>query len=459
MEKNMVVIYGYNYNCFPWRYNKDKSVYKTCGFVIKYNNDRYIVSTRQKLISCSDIIAYSFNKKKDEISRHILIKIHHCIETNIIIFQVTDEDSFEIKGFDIKNFTIPNKNNEYQIIKVDLNLESIINQFNIHYYDIKYIKPTLFKKTFVPRNYMYKYKVYGNHSEDNFSGSLIIESENIVGISSIIINNIHYVVPMKFIKKIIDDYIYNSNNKFIQSGLTYLPFNYIIKEDVAIVLKQTKVSTINGNKIIKANDIILSINKNKIIVKNNDAFIYDEELKDFIPIDIYIMWNHNQDNILRIKIKRGEKIISIGVNKTKSTSSLNLTKLWEDNYESVIPYYNLNGIIITWLTHELIDILISHNYIPSNYIIDSLFEGDIDKLKDTLIIIDCLDDGVRYKYDLPTIKKKCLKNGNLNCYVVKKIKNICAQSISKLEDIDNLKTTNCKIKLQINNSIHKVIYA
>nr|AEX62737.1 hypothetical protein mv_R532 [Moumouvirus Monve] len=171
------------------------------------------------------------------------------------------------------------------------------------------------------------------------------------------------------------------------------------------------------------------------------------------------MWNHNQDNILRIKIKRGEKIISIGVNKTKSTSSLNLTKLWEDNYESVIPYYNLNGIIITWLTHELIDILISHNYIPSNYIIDSLFEGDIDKLKDTLIIIDCLDDGVRYKYDLPTIKKKCLKNGNLNCYVVKKIKNICAQSISKLEDIDNLKTTNCKIKLQINNSIHKVIYA
>ncbi|AVL94840.1 hypothetical protein ma454 [Moumouvirus australiensis] len=457
MENNIVVIYGYNYNCFPWRDNKNKSVYKTCGFVMKYGNNKYIISTRQKLISCSDIIAYTFNKKKEELSRHILNKIYHCIETNLIIFQVADEHFLTVKGFNIKNFEIPNKNSDYQIIKADLDLESITNQFNIHYYDSKYIKSTIFEKTFVPRNYMYKYRIYGNNSEDNFTGSVIIKSKNIIGISSIVMNKIHYVVPVKFIKKIIDDYLYNSNNQLIQSGLTYLPFDYVVKEDIPLIPKQNKICTLNGNKIMKENDTLLSIDSNKIIVKNNDAFIFDQDLEDFIPIDIYTMWNYKQDSILTVEIKRGNKIILFNITNLKTTSSLNLTKLCEDKFESAIPYYNLNGIIITWLTHELIDILISHDYIPSNYIIASLFEGKLNKLKDTLVIIDCLNNNIRHKYDLPTIKKKYLKNGLLNCHIIKNIGDFSVQNTNKLEDLDHLKTTHCKIKLEIKSSVYKLI--
>ncbi|AEQ32715.1 hypothetical protein [Megavirus chiliensis] len=454
----IMVVYGYNNNYFPWHTCIDNTVYKTCGLVIDYYQEKYIITTRQYLISCENLVGYSYDQESCQVTRHILTKISHSIESNIMILKILDyQDNDNLVGHDLNYYTLPKKNKLYQIIMPQFNSDTDKREFEMHIYDTKFLKSCIFDKNFVPRNYLYKFRLSKNDST-NLSGSIVFKSKKIIGLTVAIMSKYLFVVPVKIIKKIIRDYVYSQQHQLQLCGLVCLPFDYEITKNNVLISKQIKVSTSCGNKIIKSQDIIKTINYRKIQIIDDEAVIYDNELEDYIPIDIYCRWNHNVNNDFIVELSRNNKIIVVNINKCKTTRDLALTSQWDINFDTIIPYYEFNGLILTWLTHELIDMLVINNIEPENHIIQKLLQGECIELNKILIIIDCIDDQLVNKYQLPTLKINSKNNYTLSCPVVLEINNNNIQYLQNLNDLDHCKITESKIKIAFSANSHKYIF-
>nr|WBF70738.1 hypothetical protein [Megavirus caiporensis] len=454
----IMVIYGYNNNYFPWHTSTDNTVYKACGLVINYFQEKYIITTRQYLISCENLVGYLYDQESSQVTRHILTKISHSIESNVIILKILDyEENDNLTGHDLNYFIMPNKNKLYQIVMPQLNSNVDKREFEINVYDTKFLKSCIFDINFVPRNFLYKFQLLKNDSI-NLSGSIIFKSKKIIGLTVAVMSKYLFVVPIKIIKKIISDYIYSKQHQLQLCGLVCLPFDYEIKKNNVVVSKQIKISTPDGNKIIKSQDIIKTINYKKIQIINDEVVIYDNDLEDYIPIDIYCRWNHNINNDFVIELARNNKTIIFNINKFKTTYDLALTSQWDINFDTIIPYYEFNGLILTWLTHELIDILIINNITPDNYIIQKILQGEPIELNKILVVIDCIDNQLVDKYQLPVIKINSKKNYILSCPIVSEINNNNIQYLQNLNDLDHYKTTESKIKITFSANNHKYIF-
>ncbi|AZL89328.1 hypothetical protein QKC54_gp0501 [Megavirus baoshan] len=453
----IIVVYGYNNNYFPWRTCIDNTVYKACGLIVDYYGEKYIITTRQYLISCENLVGYSYDQESCQVTRHILTKISHCIESNIMILKILDyQDNDNLLGYDLNCYTLPKKNKIYQIVMPQINTIDK-REFEINIYEAKYLKSCIFDINFVPRNFLYKFQLPKNDLT-NLSGSIIYKSKKIIGLTIATMSKSLFVVPIKIIKKIISDYVYSQKHQTQLCGLVCLPFDYEITKNNVLVSKQIKVSTSNGNKIIKSQDIIKTINYRKIQIIDHEAVIYDNDLEEYIPIDIYCRWNHHINNDFIVELLRNNKIIIINTNKYKTTRDLALTSQWDINFDTIIPYYEFNGLILTWLTHELIDTLIINNITPENHIIQKLLQGECIDLDKILIIIDCIDNQLVNKYKLPVLKNNSKDNYILSCPVVLEINNNNIQNLQDLNDLDHYKITESKIKIAFSANNHKYIF-
>ena len=295
----IVILYGYNSNDFPWRDTKDKNIYHTTGLIIEYDSKKYVVTIRSNLISCKNIVMYhSYFNDSESILKNNLSILFQSIEYNIIILGTIGKNMLDLskskiineknlsnficQSYDIcnNNFVIPKKKIEYYTIRMDIDLKPTIINYKTQIYNIFFIESFIFDETFLPKNFMYKFTVDENKIKLNgMCGSIIFNKKHeLIGIITRIKNKILYVLPTKMLNKITTDFCKNLSNPTNYTGLLSFSFPYTINSGI-IITENYYLNTIAGKFLIKSNDNIISIGGNDIIILDDEVLIKDNDLK------------------------------------------------------------------------------------------------------------------------------------------------------------------------------------
>ncbi|BCS83193.1 hypothetical protein QLL95_gp0930 [Cotonvirus japonicus] len=451
---NIVVIYGYNYNDLSWRNMDNRSLYKTTGLILEYDNKKYIVTTREKIISCDTILAYHLIKKNNTITKTILHILFQSIEFNLIILGTVGFDSFDtesstiisgsgsnkFKNQDINTIKhiIPTKRSQYNVIKIDIDLHDDIIKSNVHIFDVKYVKSCIYDKTFLPRRYVYKFKLQSSSNKlVGIVGSSIFTKKNkIIGIVFFAKKNNLYVIPLSIIKINFEDFINNSSNTDNYKGFPIFPYEHdihkymILKNINPQSNKQKKLQNITP----KNGDIVLAINGNNIIIENNDACIYDDNYKKYIPFDIFFMINIRNTDTFDLLIRRKMKTFLV-TSKINHSGNLLLTDLQYFYPKIFLPFKIIKNFVVAKLTHELLNTF-AMNKIPFN---DSLINLLTDK-QQKLLIVDYLDHKFIDKFKIDGVNTILLQINDTKVF--------------DLSDIDVfLESNKIILSLQSNNTI------
>ncbi|XWV26212.1 hypothetical protein QJ857_gp0864 [Tupanvirus soda lake] len=458
----IVVVYGYNSNDFTWRNLDLRSVYHTTGLVIKYQNKKYIVTTRQRLISCKNIVMYHcYFRGTEPVMRNDLQIMFQSIEYNIVILGTKECDEFDLTmseiiygDYDPKNicpsyditkskYVVPTKRSHFNTVRMDMDLESDTINYQAHIYDVKFVESFIYDTSYVPNNYMYKF-IFKNEPDSKLygiCGAIIFNKKHqLVGMVSMCEENELFVLPTKALIKIVNDFFRFKNNPNQYSGITTLPFNYKINSDCVEITNTNIVISNTGKKLVKKNDKLISIGNFDIEI-NTDALVYDIDFKESIPLEIFVALNFDCDKPFDVILQRKKKIINISLYGMPVKDYLPLTN--QSYYYPInsIPYVNLNGIIFVQLTHELLDITVYRNVILSNNLLDKYFADENDNFK-KILIIDCLNHEIAEKYKLPQLlpisEKQILK-----CPFVTTIN---GKETTNLVELENIISTNIKDK-------------
>lgn len=418
--EQLVAIYGYNIKDFGWQDTNYRSMCYASGVIINCNEKKYILTTRDRFIYCQDIVMYhSYYRKEEPIMRHNLDIIYQSIEHNIIILVskgcleldltkgelVNDQNipktltnGYHILG---DSFPVPTKKTNLYLIKSAINFEpDIIFQTQIH--DVQFIKSIVDEYKYLPRTLMYYFSL--KIEPDILNGSVIINRrQHLIGIVSRSNDGYLYVIPMKIIRKIVNDFIYYENQPEKYSYPITLPFGYYVHDKTALIHKKYIVDTDNGKKHLKANDQIISVSKSDIIIKQNDINVYDSELKIPIPFDIYLNMNFKIGDMVNIIFERDGKKINLTIRTTAFIifPKISSSDIYFPNY--TIPYININGLIIVELTHELMDLLVMKKIMVRNYLVDNLMHEEANS-ESVLMIIDCLNSDLALTWNLPRLE-------------------------------------------------------
>ncbi|AYV85397.1 MAG: hypothetical protein Satyrvirus14_13 [Satyrvirus sp.] len=464
----VVAIYGYNSNDIPWQICDNRSVYHTTGLIIKHDDKKYIVTTRNKLVGCKNIVMYhTYFNGIDPVMRNDLHILFQSIEFNIIILGTVDKNEFDIGESEVVRgdydpkfscpsysildniFTIPTKRSQYHIIRMGADLESNIFDYKVDIRDVKFKKLFIDDKTFLPRNYMYKFIMDMDSRTDKknlfgICGSIIFNKKHkLLGMVSKKKSDKIYVIPTKNLAKVAFDFVTYIVKHDEYNGLLTLPFideitsTGIIKSDHEFASPKTFVSenyirnseynlskieqqlfsvqlgASNSNQKILKGDKLISVNGKNLIFDGDEILIYDDDYKINIPIDIYVKLNATNN----ISISRSNKILQLCI----TCTPINNFPLTNQPYffpNCSIPFINLEGIIIVQLTHELLDITMSNKIVLDNNIINDLKEDNYGKTmpKKIFIVIDCLNKMLSDKYNLPRIVVN--KNQTTQCPIV-----------------------------------------
>lgn len=461
----LVVIYGYNANDFPWKENYNRSIYHTSGLIFNYQGKKYIVSTRTKIISCKNIVMYhSYYTDNDSvIMRNNLQILFQSIEFNIIILGSVDHTEFDVstseiisgnynpnnvlKSYNITNnsYQIPTKRSHYYTVRTDMDLESETINYTIHVYDIKFIKSVIFDKTFLPENYMYHFMI--KNDEQNLvgiCGAVVFNKKNqLIGLVSRTQQENLFILPTKTLTKIIFEFINNLNTHDKYNGLLSLPFSYYIsKKNMVKIALDCDILTNNDHKQLKKNDTLISINNNNLVVENDRILIFDDDYKEKIPLDIYLKLNIIKNSPIPLSLSRRKKIIDIiTFGLTKDIPDIPLTTISFFFPKFPISFLKVGNLIVVQLTHELLDITIANKIIIKNKIIDTYMESSTINSFNHIIIIDCLDSILAKKYNLPQLNMN-LKNQILNC---PSIETINGNKILTIENLESVTKNDSKI--------------
>jgi hypothetical protein len=419
----IVVIYGSNANDFDWRDIDSRSIYQTSGLIVESNGKKFVVTTRQKLISCKNIVMYHcyFCGIEEPIMRNDLQIIFHSIEFNIILLVTKNRDELDltqseiISGyFDPKNscpsyditkniYIVPTVKSHYYTIRMEMNLESEIINYHVHIYDVKFSKSMTYNKSYVPDVYMYEFILKNSNSKlIGICGAIIYNKKHqLIGIITRCESKCFYVLPLRALIKIFNDFLEHINKPNQYNGLLSVPFNYQINNELNCEIAQNIiVCAKNGNKLLKKNDIIISVAGHQIEIINKCVIIYDNIYKDNIPLNMFICLNFNKQKPIDITIKRKGKILKLNIFAVSQNEFMPITNVSHYFPTNCIPHINFNGIIIVQLTHELLDITMFNKIILQNNVISKYFDDEEDNYK-VLLIIDCLDDTIAKKYNLP----------------------------------------------------------
>lgn len=418
-------VYGYNCNDITWRQSVDKNVYHTNCIIITYHDKKYVMTTREKIISCANIcMYYAISRESEYIMRNDMYILFQQIELNLVILATVGENSFvEDKSILVSGeifpkdkttefyldefYKIPTKKSTYSIISLNFNLESMFDAestIDFHIYDAKYEKSIIFDKIYVPEmyNYLFKFDKKPDNSLHGICGSVILDSNNnLVGIVSRIIESKIYILPKRIIYLAFDRFTnFLENNIYL--GFLFIPFRFIISGENVMIDGDCIVNTVsNPHFILKNNDKLLSINDKELVIKNDNVMIFDDCLKDLVTVEIYLKLNTEPDSPINLAFFRKNIYSTIDC----IGSKFEMPFLTDQPYfkpSCPIPYVNFNGIIFVKLTHELYDLMIQNRIIIQNEMVSDLISGALDK--NVIIILDCLNKPLVKKYRLPQIQ-------------------------------------------------------
>lgn len=465
----IVAIYGFNGNNFPWREVENRSVYHTTGLIFEHDKKKYVMTVRSKLITCKNIVMYHscFNAPihdtgSEPVMRNNLIILFQSIEFNIIILGTQYKNELDISSSEIisgdydpkmvipsydfskNSFPIPTKKSQYHTFKMDLNLESSTVEYDVNIYDVKFVESLVYQRTYVPANYMYKF-ILKNKETDllGICGGIIFHKKyKLIGIISISEKYDLYVIPTKTLWKIIHDFTTNLDGINQYNGFLTLPFEYKLdKNSVPKITSECTIMTPDGNTNLEKNDIIVSINNNTIVPKEDILTINDKDFNENIPLDIYLKINLNANQPVDLVINRDKimmSIKSIGTTIKNEIFPLSVQPYFFPN--DVIPFVNIRNVVIVQLTHELLDITLVNKINIKNSITTDFFKDNlpINFSHNIFIIIDCFDTILTKKYKLPQIVFSDKKQ-TLNCPIVTMIDN---KKIVKFDDLLGIDLTN-----------------
>ena len=463
----IVAIYGYNPNDFPWRSTDSRSVYQTSGLIIDCHDKKYVVTTRQRLISCKNIVMYHsyFRGIEEPVMRNDLQIIFQFIEFNIIILTTKDCDELDLAMSEIisgyydpkiicpthdimkNHYTVPTKKSQYHTVRMDIDLNSETINYDVHIYDVKFIKSIIYDKSYVPDTYMYEFALKNIKNTKLFGicGAIIFNKKfQLVGIISQSEGKSIYVLPANTLTRIITDFTKYSNSPDLYNGPALLPFSYDINNDsCCIITENANVHTEQNNKLLKKNDIVISVAGYAVQLQNEKVMIYDNNFKDNIPLDMHISLNFDANMPFNLVIKRKGKTISMDIFPIHQNKSLALTNMPYFCPLDIIPYVNINGVIIVQLTHELLDVTYFNKKILQNIVIDDYFENKSNNIN-VPIIIDCLDDTLAKKYELPQFINSGKKKHQ--CPFVTMANGMIVSSLQELENIIQLQPVSISLK-------------
>ena len=389
MGSPIVSICGYNNNEFMWKEASDNdAVYQTTGIIIVWEGKRYIITIREYLISCRHIVMYRYAQDQTVVKNMLQIYFQ-SLEYNILILGTEEVLDLSI---DLKSTKLiaPTKRSGYNVTIVKMR-----EDYYIDTYDVKFVKATIYNKSYLPDKYMYKFTI--SNCKDLFGscGAPILNKKNIlIGMVMKSDNAKLLVLPTKAMQKVVDDFV----------SFIYRPFSYqnLLKLPITLQIKKSKVT------VLEEKALLISVDHNDISVVDDIIMIYDKDYNNQIPLDIYLNLTLKQDIAVILQIEKKKVQSEVSLFPVPYTFPyFPLSK--QLNFEpcETIPYINLKGIIIVEMTHEVCDIMMRHRKTINNYIMENL-EGN----HPHLLIIDCLDPTLRKKYKLPNIipdKKQTLK--------------------------------------------------
>jgi hypothetical protein len=477
-----VAIYGYDSDDFTWIDDKPRLVYHTTGIIINHQEKKYVITTREKMISCKNIVMYhSYFRGNEPVMRNDLYVIFHSIEFNIIILASVGRSELNLSDSEIitghhepnvicpsynntanKTCVVPTKRSNYSAVKMDMNLESETIDYIVNIYDVKFLSSLIFDDSYVPNNLLYEFTLKNTKDKKKekligICGAAIFNKKRqLVGIISRSKGKIFHVLPRFALIKIFNDFIQYQNIPDQYEGLIHLPFDYYITKNKKIrVSDSCTIKTIDSTLAnISKNDELITICDYDINIINNEAYISDDVYKEYMPLDIFVRLNYDKSTPIKIVFRHQKKLTNIDFYGIPSSEAIALSNRSYFNPSSCIPHVNINGVIIVELTHELLDLTACNKIEIKNSIVDKYFEeiSGQDNIN-ILIIIDCLDNKIVNKYNLPKILFG--KRQTLICPTVLKINNKKVLNLHEVQNEVQKCNLNDAITLKIVNDNYK----
>lgn len=455
-----VAIYGYNYHIFEWKKIFDKNVYQTTGMIIGTKKKKYIITIRSHLIDCKTIIMYHNNFQQSEsIMKNDLEVLFQCIEQNIIILGTKGYNELNLSKSKIicgndnypnpKNtqlnlincsYIIPTTKSKYYTIKIDTEIISETIKYQADLINLRFIRSIIDNTSYLPDEYMYEFlsdtKILDlSYNFIGINGSFVFNmSHKPIGIITKSDKNKFYVLPIKSLVKIYSEYLNNNIKPNEYDGLLSFPLIYTIQKKDLLIVQNCNIRTTDGIFAVQKDDVIISINENNCIIINDYVMIFDKDYNDLVPLNTFLKYNLVKNKIMTIKLVRDKKIIelqsygisNIGYDLPLTDRPFYLT----DNY---ISHVVIKSVVFVKLSHELIYLMKLYNIQLTNFIIDNYpenFENGIN-MTNIIIIIDCFDNKLSKKYNLPTIQLDNIIR-TIKCPIVTSINHTI---ISNLNDI------------------------
>ena len=484
----IVVIYGYNANDFRWREaggQDSRSIYHTSGLIIEYDGKKYVVTTRERLISCKNIVMYhSYFRGTEPVMRNDLQILFQCIEYNLIILGTKDRSELDLSMSEVilgdyeakavcpsydacnKKFVVPTKKSHYYTVRMDMDLKSETINYKVHIYDAKFMKSTIYDMSFVPENYMYNFTIIntGDTKFIGICGAIIFNKKHqLVGMVTKSKGNDLYVLPTKALTKILINFGENLLHPTNYNGLLSIPIMYKSDKKIPRISEDCVLETTTGSIKLSKNDKIISIDNNNVIVESDQVKVFDNDYRDNIPLDIYLRLNTAADakNPTNIVLYHKKQAIDINVLGSKESHEMTITNQSSFFPAEPIPYINFKGMIIVELTQELLDLTLYNQITLKNRLIDDFFNDDLnDRLR--LIIIDCLDKKLADEHKFPRLELKPTaaldpqSKQTLECPIIKHINGKELYSLEELSKFLATQDTKFTITVELSDTNYTI---
>lgn len=439
----IVTIYGSAPNDFAWRHSDDRTMYHTTGLVVECHGKKYVITTRSRMSSCQNLVAYhnSFSER-EVMTRHHLSILFQSIEFNVLILGSVGKPEFDMElgqvisgpdqnqiskplAYDILGSTLvlpakpKGKRKVYYTVRMNVDLES--DRYDTILYSVKFIRSIIHSKTYLPPNFMYEFELIKDKDEGEGSltgicGSVIFNKVNnrhlLVGIISGCMGDELLVLPTRVLAKVVNDFVRYIDRPEDYAGMISIPINPNLKI-------KCKYGPLNPD------DKLLTVNGQKIWVEASTPMINDPIYNSNIPLEIYLRVCSGPT--IDLSISRSGQVIHYSISNCGGHESV-LTAQPSFFPENAIPYAKFGPVIICQLTHELIDITSMHKIKLGSDIVDEFIDSNLNQK--LFVVIDC-EKEMGTKYNLPQLEP----GKKLRIASVSKVNNRQPQSLEDFRSI------------------------
>lgn len=497
----IVVIYGYRSKEISWKDFDDRTVYRTSGLIVEHNNNKFIMTTRTKLISCETIVMYhSYFDGDEPVMQQKLSIVFQSIKHNIIILSSEGKNELDLSSSHIiygnyephlvcpsytindNNIIIPTKRSQYFIAIMNMDINSNIIEYTTKIIRVRYVNYEIYEHSYLPDKTLFVFKCVNRitpksklSDNSNILDSSVASELELTGVCGGIIFNVKhkpigivsmtydqkiFVLPIKYLKKTFNDYYNYRNTPKLYHTSIMMPFICDIDKNnnIKIVLDNV-VDTTNGKIILKKNDIVTHINSQPIKFINDQHVIFDKDYQHYITVNAYLEMILSLNHPTKISFQRKKNKIthfSLSIYSVKNKIGIPWTNQSDYNPGVLIPYLVVQDVVIVQLTHELIDIMISYNITIENELLEQILENKYDQINKIFIIIDCMNNNLAKEHHLPQIVTLDSKQ-SIKCPIITTINDKIVKNFNEINKIVK-NNTNISLKIKLAQDKSKIIF-